>query len=188
MARKKKTDSAETRVTELPESVAEGRLLPDGVVAEYFRALVPKHANAMSVTHTPREFVFDFYFILPQNPPIPIARITTSPGHAQDMYETLRRNITSYREKVGPPDRGSAATGPLNVHELRLLAALVARNGPLPLTKYQDRQNKYSAAKQSIVTKGLAERRNRNFVLTEAGLARFREYVEGLTATRSEGK
>jgi len=127
------------------------------------------YANLMQVTHTAREFVFDFFLQVGEGPVQLISRVVTSPAHAQAIVNTLTENVRKYEKKFGhiEKDAGQDVTD-LGTQELRLLAALAIEKRPLGLTIY--RADDFAAAKQRIVERKLARRRGRRYEITKEGI------------------
>ncbi|MCX6806857.1 MAG: DUF3467 domain-containing protein [Candidatus Berkelbacteria bacterium] len=59
-----------------------------------------RYANAMQVSHTPEEFIFDFLNMTPPAGQL-ISRIITNPGHAKRILSALQDNIAKYEAKFG---------------------------------------------------------------------------------------
>ena len=63
-----------------------------------------QYFNVLRITHTPREFFFDFG----QGPTgeknllALVARLATSPAHAKEVAEALNKNIEKYEARFGP--------------------------------------------------------------------------------------
>lgn len=127
------------------------------------------YANFMQVTHTRREFVFDFVLQVGEGPAQLISRVVTSPGLAEAIVSTLTENVRKYEQNFGhiEKDAGQDVTD-LATHALRLLAALAIEKRPLALTVY--RGDDFAAAKRCIVERKLARRRGRRYEITKEGM------------------
>ena len=58
------------------------------------------YCNRAIITHTQREFVFDFLFSVHENTVL-TSRIITNPQHATQIHEALRKNMEDYEKKFG---------------------------------------------------------------------------------------
>jgi len=59
--------------------------------------LLGTYSNRAVISHTEREFVFDFLFALPGQTVL-ASRVITSPQHAKKVFEVLGTNIKRYEE------------------------------------------------------------------------------------------
>jgi len=60
------------------------------------------YANLALIAHTESEFLFDFLFLIPQQPKAKVlARIISSPGHTKRLLTALQDNIKRYEEQFG---------------------------------------------------------------------------------------
>lgn len=70
------------------------------------------HANAMSVAHTPEEFIIDFMTIIPhQRAGMVSARVITSPGHLKRIIAALEDNLKKYEASHGKVTTADAPGG-----------------------------------------------------------------------------
>lgn len=60
-----------------------------------------KYANMAIIAHTKDEFVIDFAFTYPGQPPFVSSRIITSPQHAKALLKSLEDNLKRYEERFG---------------------------------------------------------------------------------------
>ena len=58
------------------------------------------YCNRAIITHTQREFVFDFLFSVHENTVL-ASRVITNPQHAMQIYEALEKNMRDYEKKFG---------------------------------------------------------------------------------------
>jgi hypothetical protein len=61
-------------------------------------SLVGKYANMMQVTHTPEEFVLDFFSAFPPSGEL-VSRLIVSPRHMKRIVHALMENVAMY-EKI----------------------------------------------------------------------------------------
>ena len=59
-----------------------------------------RYCNIAIITHTEREFVFDFFFAISNQNSL-VSRIITNPQHTKKIYEVLGGNIKQYEKKFG---------------------------------------------------------------------------------------
>ncbi|HTP41718.1 MAG TPA: DUF3467 domain-containing protein [Nitrospiria bacterium] len=60
------------------------------------------YANLALIAHTESEFLFDFLFLIPQQPKAKVlARIISSPGHTKRLLTALQDNVKRYEEQFG---------------------------------------------------------------------------------------
>ncbi len=59
-----------------------------------------RYANAMQISHTPEEFIFDFLNMAPPAGQL-VSRIITNPGHAKRILAALQDNIVKYEARFG---------------------------------------------------------------------------------------
>lgn len=60
-----------------------------------------QYANALQISHTKDEVVFDFLSLLPPHGQL-ISRIVTTPGHAKQILAALGDNLKRYESQFGP--------------------------------------------------------------------------------------
>ena len=58
------------------------------------------YANALQITHTKDEIVFDFLSLFPPQGNL-VSRIVTSPAHAKQILAALNDNIKKYEAQFG---------------------------------------------------------------------------------------
>ena len=58
------------------------------------------YANAMQVTHTKDEVVFDFLSMIPPQAQL-VSRVITSPSHAKQILVALDENLKKYEAQFG---------------------------------------------------------------------------------------
>ena len=66
------------------------------------------YANALQISHTQQEVVFDFLNIFPPQGQL-VSRIITSPAHAKQIAAALMENLKKYEAQYG---QVTAATSP----------------------------------------------------------------------------
>ena len=82
-------------------------------MAENKPAMPPAtYFNVMKVSHTPREFFFDFAQFAGEEGALAglVARLVTSPEHTKSVLMALQENVRLYEAKFGEI-RGGAPTG-----------------------------------------------------------------------------
>ena len=62
--------------------------------------LLGNYSNLAVISHTEREFVFDFALAV-RNQSVLASRVITSPHHAKKVFEALGTNIKRYEETFG---------------------------------------------------------------------------------------
>lgn len=60
-----------------------------------------QYSNAMQLTHTQTEIVFDFFNLLPPQGQL-VSRVITSPAHAKQILAALEDNLKKFEQKFGP--------------------------------------------------------------------------------------
>lgn len=68
------------------------------------------YANALQISHTKDEVVFDFLTLLPPHGQL-VSRILTSPSHAKRILAALTDNIKKYEAQHGPLTASAAPAG-----------------------------------------------------------------------------
>lgn len=68
-----------------------------------------RYANALQVSHTKDEVVFDFLSIFPPQGHL-VSRIITSPSHAKQIIAALTDNVKKYEAKFGQVTATEAPT------------------------------------------------------------------------------
>ncbi len=63
-------------------------------------ALKGVYANALQISHTQTEVVFDFLSIVPPQGQL-VSRVVTSPAHAKQILAALGDNLKKYEGKFG---------------------------------------------------------------------------------------
>lgn len=58
-------------------------------------------ANALQISHTKDEVVFDFMSLFPPQPML-VSRIITTPAHAKQILAALNDNLQKYEAQHGP--------------------------------------------------------------------------------------
>ncbi len=58
------------------------------------------YANALQISHTKDEFVFDFLSLFPPQGNL-VSRVVTSPAHAKQIVAALADNIKKYEAQFG---------------------------------------------------------------------------------------
>lgn len=58
------------------------------------------YSNAMQLTHTQQEIIFDFFNLLPPQPQL-VSRVITNPAHAKQILAALTDNLKKYEQKFG---------------------------------------------------------------------------------------
>lgn len=59
-----------------------------------------KYANALQISHTKDEVVFDFLSIFPPSAQL-VSRVITSPAHAKQILAALTDNLKKYESQFG---------------------------------------------------------------------------------------
>lgn len=74
-----------------------------------------RYTNVALIAHTKDEFIFDFAFAYPGQPPIVNARLISSPQHAKAFLRSLEDNIRRYEARFGEiPLAAPSAKHPTN--------------------------------------------------------------------------
>lgn len=68
------------------------------------------YSNALQLTHTQQEVVFDFFNLLPPQPQL-VSRVITSPAHAKQILAALADNLKKYEAQFGVITAVPAPTG-----------------------------------------------------------------------------
>lgn len=58
------------------------------------------YANALQISHTKDEVIFDFLSIVPPQGHL-VSRVLTSPGHAKQILKALEDNLKKYEAQYG---------------------------------------------------------------------------------------
>lgn len=69
-----------------------------------------RYANALQISHTKDEVVFDFLTLFPPQGHL-VSRVVTTPAHAKQILAALTENIAKYEKQFGPL---TAAEAPKN--------------------------------------------------------------------------
>lgn len=70
-----------------------------------------RYANAMQVTHTPEEFILDFFNLgIPPTGEL-VSRVITSPGHMKRIVKALIENLTKYESQFGTIEEAKEPKG-----------------------------------------------------------------------------
>ncbi len=64
-------------------------------------ALQGRYANAIQISHTKEEVVFDFLSLMPPQGQL-VSRVIVSPGHAKRFLVALQDNLGKYEKQFGP--------------------------------------------------------------------------------------
>lgn len=67
------------------------------------------YANALQISHTKDEFVFDFLSLFPPQGHL-VSRVVTSPAHAKQIVAALTENIKKYETQHGALTASAAPT------------------------------------------------------------------------------
>jgi hypothetical protein len=76
-----------------------------------------KYANAVTIMHSPSEFIMDFLMLLPGDRKKVVSRVLVSPGQAKQMAKALNENVGRYESAYGEirvPRPEVEFTGPVN--------------------------------------------------------------------------
>lgn len=60
-----------------------------------------QYANAVQISHTKEEVVFDFLSLMPPQGQL-VSRVIVSPGHAKRFLAALQDNLGKYEKQFGP--------------------------------------------------------------------------------------
>lgn len=71
--------------------------------------LTGKYANALQISHTKDEVVFDFLSLFPPSGHL-VSRIITSPAHAKQILAALTDNLKKYETQFGAVTASAAPT------------------------------------------------------------------------------
>lgn len=92
--RKKKSSHRAIRVVPEKKQLS---MPPVPVKPEQLRG---NYCNSAIITHSQREFVFDFLFTIGENAVL-ASRIITNPQHVKQIHQVLGTNIADYESKFG---------------------------------------------------------------------------------------
>jgi hypothetical protein len=73
-----------------------------------------RYTNMALIAHTKDEFILDFAFAYPGQPPLVNARLISSPQHAKALLRSLEDNIRRYEARFGEIPVTNAPTGQKN--------------------------------------------------------------------------
>ncbi len=65
------------------------------------------YANALQISHTKDEVIFDFLSVLPPQGQL-VSRVITSPAHAKQILQALKQNLEQYENQHGRLESASA--------------------------------------------------------------------------------
>lgn len=67
------------------------------------------YANALQISHTKNEMVFDFLSLFPPQGHL-VSRVVTSPEHAKQILAALQENVAKYEKQFGALTAATAPT------------------------------------------------------------------------------
>jgi hypothetical protein len=88
-------DAVEAKKLQEGISVAGGKLVNASI-----ENLKGVYTNVATISHTPREFILDFFLRI-HEPIVLVSRVVTSPEHVKEIFNVLKDQIENYEEKFG---------------------------------------------------------------------------------------